>query len=228
MVVTVGIERVPEYPVWHKMTRGAGGEGVQPENGVMLEIMFRRFSAVLLFAELATLPLLAQHPPLPLCLVQTKPDASTQYDPSAGPWAMEMYKQLSAQNRTSGVSLHITVLAASTQKDLLPEIHRLQCPWVVQLWYQHDAYLDLSQAGVSTDGSPAFDPQFAAPPLSHGRDSVLFALWNGSTGKVIARGAAPVRLIQSRPIPPLDSLKVNPKTCAALTQQIIKHLNKLP
>ncbi len=82
--------------------------------------MFRRLSAALVFALLAASPLLAQHPPLSLCLVQTKPDAATQYDPSAGSWAIELDKLLSAQKLRSGVPLRITVLAASVEKDVLP------------------------------------------------------------------------------------------------------------
>jgi hypothetical protein len=67
-------------------------------------IMFRRFSAALVFALLAASPLPSQLTPLSLSLVQTKPDAAIQYDPSAGPWAIGLDKLLSAQNLRSGVS----------------------------------------------------------------------------------------------------------------------------
>jgi hypothetical protein len=139
-----------------------------------------------------------------------------------------MDKQLAAQKLRSGAPLHITVLAASTQKDLLPEVRRLQCPWVIQLWYQHNPDLQVSEPDVSTDGRPPFDPQLAArSPVSH-EDDVFFSLWNGPTEKIIARGAAPLHLLQTQAPPPSDPLRANPLTCAALTQQIIKRLNKLP
>ena len=155
----------------------------------------RRFSAALVFALLAASPLPAQHPPLSLCLVQTKPDTTTQYDPSAGPWAVELDELLSTQKLRSGAPLLIRVLAASAEKDVVPEVRRLQCPYVVQLWYQ------------------AFGSDLT-------EDSLLFSLWNGTTGKVIAHGASPIRVIGQHP-----NLRA---PCAALTQEIMQGLNKLP
>lgn len=58
-------------------------------------------------------------------------------------------------------------------------------------------------------------------------DSLLFSLWNGPTGKVIARGASLIRPIRGQDrLPP--SLVSEPFPCTALTQQIMKRLNKLP
>jgi hypothetical protein len=75
----------------------------------------------------------AQPQPLSLCIVQTKSDAASQYEPSAGPFATAMYDQLTSQRLQNGTALHITVLAAFMQRDILPEVHRLNCSWVLQL-----------------------------------------------------------------------------------------------
>jgi hypothetical protein len=166
-------------------------------------IMFRQFSAAFVLVLIAASPLLAQHPPLSFCLVQTKPNASTQYDPPAGPWAVALYTLLSAQKLRGGAPLRITVLAAEGEKDVLPEVRRLQCPYVVQLRY----HLSVSNGGRS---------------LGEYEDSILFSLWNGTTGKVIANGAS---LIPERNRLPSNSLHA---VCADLTEQIMKSLNKLP
>ena len=166
-------------------------------------IMFQRFSAAFVLVLMAVSPLLAQHPPLSFCLVQTKPDASTQYDPPAGPWAVALYNLLSAQKLRSGAPLRIMVLAAEGEKDVLPEVRRLQCPYVVQLRY----HLSVSNGGRS---------------LGEDEDSILFSLWNGASRKVIANGAS---LIPGRNRLPSNSLHA---VCADLTQQIMKGLNKLP
>ncbi len=187
-----------------------------------------RHLALTVLATLAPSPLLSQPAPLTVCIVQTKPDAATQYEPSAGPWAVEIDKQLSRQKLRSGAPLQLTALAASTEKEVRSEVQRLKCPWVVQLWYQHSPDLNLSQSEISADGDPPFDSQLGSPaPLGHD-DSVFFSLWNGATGKVIANGAAPLRLFESQPGLPPNPLRANPTTCRALTQQIIKRLNKLP
>jgi hypothetical protein len=173
-------------------------------------LMFRRYSAALIFALVAASPLLAQHSPLSLCLVQTKPDAVTQYTPSAGAWAIELDKLLSTQKLRSGAPLQITVLAASVEKDIQPEVRRLQCPYVVQLSYQQ-----------------SLTPVWRYAKDAYG-DSLLFSLWNGPTGTVIARGASPIRLIRGQDRPPPSPLVSEPIPCAAVTQQIMKGLNKLP
>jgi hypothetical protein len=173
-------------------------------------IMFRRFSAALVFGLLTASPLLAQRSPLTLCLVQTKPDAVTQYTPSAGAWAIELDKLLSAEKLRSGAPLEITVLAASVDKDIPPEVRRLQCPYVVQLSYQQ-----------------SLSPAWRYAKEAYG-DSLLFSLWSGPTGKVIARGASPIRLIHGQDRPAPSPLVSEPVPCAAVTQQIMKGLNRLP
>jgi hypothetical protein len=172
--------------------------------------MSRPFSAALVLALLAASPLLAQYSPLSLCLVQTKPDSATQYTPSAGPWAIELYKVLSAQKLTSDAPLQITVLAALQEKDVLPEVRRLQCLYTVQLWYQRSIW-----------------PKGAGRTMDDG-DSLLFSLWNSTTGKVIAHGASPIRLIHPGGVRSPDPLVPEPGPCVVLTQQIMKSLNKLP
>jgi hypothetical protein len=95
-----------------------------------------RFFALLLFVLVATSSLCAQGQSLHLCIVQTKPNEETQYAPfAAGSLSVEVYNALSGKNLRNGSPLRITVLAASVQRDILPEVRRLQCEWVVQLWY---------------------------------------------------------------------------------------------
>ena len=180
-------------------------------NSVMLKaIVFRRFSTTLVFALLGESPALAQHPPLSLCLVQTKPDAATQYDPSAGAWAIELNELLSAQKLKSGAPLQITVLAASVEKDIQPEARRLQCPYFVQLTYQP------SRATVTRYAIYDYE------------DSLAFSLWSGATGEILAKGASPIRLIRGQDRPPPSPLIAERMPCTAITQQIIKRLNRLP
>jgi hypothetical protein len=147
----------------------------------------------------------AQPQPLSLCIVQTKSDAASQYEPSAGPYAIVMYDQLASQRLQNGTALHITVLAASMQRDILPEVHRLNCSWILQLWYHRST-----------------DREVRSPMGDH--DSLLFTLWNGDTRKVIARGSAVVmRETQGN-----TSLVPNPLLYSALARQILKKLNQLP
>lgn len=169
--------------------------------------MLRGFSAAFVFASLAVSPLPAQHPPLHLCLVQTKPDNGVQYDPPAGPWAIELDNLLAAQKLGNGAPLQIAVLAALTEKGVPPEVRRLHCSWVVQLRYHGSLWPQGRYVGDD-------------------KDTLLFSLWNGATGRVIANGAALVRPIPSQPPQPLHALLAVP--CTALAQQIMKSLNKLP
>jgi hypothetical protein len=53
-------------------------------------------------------------------------------------------------------------------------------------------------------------------------DSVLFTLWNGATGKTIANGASLIPR-EDRHL----SKAVFAASCASLTQQILKSLDKL-
>ncbi|MGC1296289.1 MAG: hypothetical protein WA869_14745 [Alloacidobacterium sp.] len=181
--------------------------------------MCRRFSAALVFALLAASPLQGQHPPLSLCLVQTKPNAAAQYDPPPGPWAIELDKLLATQELRTGAKLQITLLAASTEKDVLPEARRLQCPYIVELWY-HQSH--------PASGRYAMGDEDSLFSQWNDGDSLFFSLWNGDTGKVIARGASPIRLVQDQTVRRSNPLVAEPSPCAALAQQIVKHLNKLP
>jgi hypothetical protein len=143
----------------------------------------------------------AQPRPLSLCIVQTKTDARSQYEPSAGPYAAAMYDQLANQRLRNGSALHITVLAASIQRDILAEVHRLNCFWVVQLWFEggtHQAMAD--------------------------QNSLYFSLWNSDTRKVIARGSrATVRETHGD-----GSLVPNFTVYSEIARQILKKLNQLP
>jgi len=170
----------------------------------MLKSVMYRLSAVFALALLAGSPLFAQHAPLILCLVQTRPYASTQYDPPAGPWAIEMYDLLSERKLRSGGSLRITVLAAEIEEDVPLEVRHLQCPYVVQLRYHASIW-----HGGRSFGEDA--------------DSVLFTLWKGATGKAIANGAS---LIPGEGRHPSKAAFAD--ACTNLTQQIMKSLNKLP
>jgi hypothetical protein len=108
-----------------------------------------------------------------------------------------MYKQLSGQKLRNGASLKITVLAASVQKDVLPEVRRLECGWVLQLWYQHgDIYP--WQTGISEAGAPALGPERNTRNPT-GEDNLFFSLWNAGTRKVIASGAAPLHAAEPMP-----------------------------
>ncbi|MGC1299052.1 MAG: hypothetical protein WA869_28845 [Alloacidobacterium sp.] len=177
--------------------------------------MWRRFSAALVFSLLAASTLPAQRPPLSLCVVQTKPDAA-QYDPSPGPWAIELGKLLATQELRTGAKLQITLLAASIEKDVLPEARRLQCPYIVELWYQQSH---------SASGRYAMGDEDSLLSQWNDGDSLLFSLWDGAAGKVIARGASPIRLVQDQNVRRSNALVAEQAPCAALTQQIVKHLN---
>ena len=164
----------------------------------------------------------AQHPPLPLCIVQTKPNQATDYDPSAGPWAIEMYNQLSGQKLRSGAPLKITVLPASDKKDILPEIRRLQCVWVVQLWYFEEDPTS-SHAAVSSGGPTprsALNPQLVYPQP---KDSLFFSLWNADTQKVLERGSAPLHPTERLSSPGASNVMPS----VGLVRQILKRLDEL-
>lgn len=177
-------------------------------NRFMLVVaMFRRVSVALVLTVLAAPPLLAQHVPLVLCLVQTKLDAGTQYDPPAGPWAMGLDQLLSAQRLRSGAPLQITVLAASTEKEVPPEVRRLHCPYVIQLRYHGSFWPGGRYVGDD-------------------EDSLVFYVWNGATGKVIAHGASLISAIPGQNRFSSTAFLTGP--CAALTEQIMRTLNKLP
>lgn len=168
-----------------------------------------RVPVALSFVIVAT-SVFAQPQPLSLCIVQTKSDAASQDEPSAGPFAMAMYNQLASQRLQNGTALHITVLAASMQRDILPEVHRLNCSWSLQLWYHRSTDRDASTGDVYI-------------PMGD-QDSLLFTLWNSETRKVIARGSGvPMRETQGD-----TSLVPNPLLYSAFARQIVNKLNQLP
>lgn len=169
--------------------------------------MSLRSTAALLFLVLAGCALHGQDPRLPLCIVQIKPDLATQYDPSAGPWAIAMYNQLSRQTLSNGAPLKITVMAASVEREVLPEARRLQCAWSLQIWLQQ-----MPEWGADWD-------RF--------HQTLFFALRNSGTGKVVASGAAPLR--SSEPwVTVIDNdPDAQAMPCAGLAKQILARFNQL-
>jgi hypothetical protein len=114
---------------------------------------------------------------------------------------MGMYQQLAGQQLKNGSKLHVIVLPASAQSDIVPQIQRLACTWVLQLWYH--AYAD--------------DYAFSqTQPRGAQVDSLLFTLWNGATQKVIGSGSGFLSLRE----PPLTPY-------ASFRTQILKTLNRL-
>ena len=197
----------------------------------MLEcIVELRVLGALVVVILADSSALSQPRPLSLCIVHTKSNTADQYEPSAGPYAIAMYKQLAQQRLQNGATLRVTVLAASMQQDILPEVHRLNCSWVLQLWYHrnadHDAYNPSPPTGMPSDTAP-----FNTPEPIGDENSLIFALWNGGTRKVVARGAGPMpRPFAFGTAPPDPSRPANPlhPPYAAFRKQILKRLNQLP
>jgi hypothetical protein len=85
----------------------------------------------------SALPL--QPPTVSLCIVDTKLPRVGLYDPPAGPFATGMYHQLSRRRLNDGSKLNIIVFPASPESTILPEVHRLNCSWVLQLRYHQQA-----------------------------------------------------------------------------------------
>ena len=140
---------------------------------------------------------------LSLCIVHTKSHSSDQYEPSAGPDAIAMYQELAGRRLQNGATLQITVLPASMQQEIEPEVHRLNCSWVLQLWYRRNADQDVFGQ---------------VQPRSAHFDSLLFTLWSSTTREVIEKGAGFVSLATKPPLTPF----------ALFRKQILKKLNRLP
>lgn len=157
---------------------------------------------VLVVIVIATNPhLFAQPRTVSLCIVDTRPDQVAPYDPPAGPFAIEMYRQFVGRRLKDSSELNITVFPASLQRDILPEVHRLNCSWVLQLRYHR--YED--------------DDVFSqTQPRGARFDSLLFTLWNGTTRKVIENGAGLVSLGEPLLTP-----------YASFRRQVLKALNQL-
>lgn len=114
-----------------------------------------------------------------------------------------MYQELAGRRLQNGTTLQITVLPASMQQEIEPEIHRLNCSWVLQLWHRRNADEDVFGQ---------------VPPRNARFDSLLFTLWNGTTQEVIENGAGFVSLATKPPLTPF----------ALFRKQILKKLNRLP
>ena len=140
---------------------------------------------------------------LSLCIVHTKSHSSDQYEPSAGPDAIAMYRELAGRRLQNGATLKITVLPASMQQEIEPEVRRLNCSWVLQLWYRRNADEDISGQAL---------------PRGARFDSLLFTLWNSTTREVIENGAGFVSMTTEPPLTPF----------ALFRKQILKKLNQLP
>lgn len=168
--------------------------------------------------------LCAQPGSIPLCIVQAKPDHATHYDPSAGPWAIEMYNQLTGQKLRGGSPLKITVLPATVQKHILPEVRRLHCDWVVQIWHHDVPDFSASPAGVSSgENFSPLNPLQAGPGPISNRESLFFSLWNVTTGKVLSTGSTPLH--PRTPIDPPDKPDESP--CTTFAHQVLKRMNQL-
>ena len=123
-----------------------------------------------------------------------------QYDPTAGPIAIEVYIELSGKRLSDGSPLKTTVLPASVQKDIEPEIAHLQRSWVLQL------------TRIFTNGYSS--------PVS-GYEDVYFSLWKGATRKTVLKGVA---LFQRRDPHHKDPKDINP--AAELANKVVNRLNK--
>jgi len=143
-----------------------------------------RFVTLLVFPALAfvfsaTSALSSPTRAVSLCIVDTKLAQVSLYDPPAGPFATGMYLQLAGRQLKDGSRLHIIVFPASPESAIVPEVHRLNCSWVLQLRYRQQRDDDV------------FGQTY---PRRTGFDSLLYTLWNGATGQVIKSGGGAVSL----------------------------------
>lgn len=114
-----------------------------------------------------------------LCIVDTKLQRVSLYDPPAGPFATGMYLELARRRLNDGSRLNIIVFPASSESAILPEVHRLNCTWVLQLRYQQQ--VDDDVFGQTYPRRTRFD-------------TLLYTLWSGSTRDVIKSGRGIVNL----------------------------------
>lgn len=135
-----------------------------------------------------------------LCIVDTKLPRVSLYDPPAGPFATGMYLELAGRHLNEGSKLNIIVFPASPDSTILPEVHRLNCSWVLQLRYQQQLEDDV------------FGQIY---PRGTRFDTLLYTLWNGSTREVIKSG---------RGIVSVGDTLLTPY--ARFGKQILKALNK--
>ena len=167
----------------------------------LLRHVVLRFVFAVLIIVIATDPCLFSQPrTVAICIVDTRPDQVGPYDPPAGPFAIGMYQQFVGRRLKDSSELNIIVLPASLQRDILPEVHRLNCSWVLQLWYRR--YADEDVFGQTQPRGARFD-------------SLLFTLWNGATQKVIESGRGFVSLREPRLTP-----------YASFRKQVLKIVNQ--
>lgn len=169
------------------------------------QVLVMRFVNSISFTALALAIATNQHlfsqpPTVSLCIVDTRPHQVGPYDPPAGPFAIGMYQQLDGQKLKNGSDLHITVFPASHQPEILPEVRRLDCSWVLQLWYH--LYANDDAFGQSQPRGARFD-------------TLTFALWNGATQKVVESGGGLVSLREPKFTP-----------YASFSKQILNRLNQ--
>lgn len=143
----------------------------------------------------------AQPRAVSLCIVDTKLPQVSLYDPPAGPFAAGMYMQLAGRRLKDGSKLNLVVFPASPESTILPEVHRLNCSWVLQLRYHQQKEDDVFRQTY---------------PRRTGFDSLLYTLWSGSTREIIKSGSGIVSL-GDHPLTPY----------ASFGKQILKALNQL-
>lgn len=114
-----------------------------------------------------------------------------------------MYQELAGRRLQNGATLQITVLPASMQQEIEPEVHRLNCSLVLQLWYRRKGDEDVFGQ---------------VQPRGAHFDDLLFTLWSSRTREVIENGAGFVSLATKPPLTPF----------AQFREQILKKLNRLP
>ncbi len=169
------------------------------------------------------------NPPL-LCIVQTKSNPNFTYDPSAGPFAIGMYKALVGHTLNDGSPFRITVLAASTQGEVLQEVRRLQCASVLQLWSHRNVDIDSYDPDTGTGFSSA-EPAVREPAPIGDQNSLIFILWDGETRKVLLRGAGPVSTgVDNFSISGSDGLHaggIRPMPYVAFAKDILKRLSRI-
>lgn len=165
--------------------------------------MARRLLVPLHLLFVVASSLCAQDSPISLCVVETKLHPGIQYDASAGPLTIDMYKQLSGRKLSDGSAFKITGLPVSDQKDILAEIGRLQCSWVLQLWRTSRGPMSYQSPDV-----PYYD--------------VYFSLWRGATRKAILKGSA--QFPNTRYSTKQDSKAAN--AAAEVADQVLNRLNK--
>jgi hypothetical protein len=179
-------------------------------------------------ALLTTQPTIAQSNRPSLCIVQTKSDPKLTFDPSAGPFAIGLYRALVGHKLKDGTPLRITVLAASTQKEALQEVARLQCAAVLQLWTHRSADNDVYDPNTGTPFSSA-EPAVPDPAPIGDQNSLIFTLWNGKTRKVLLRGAGPLPTGMDNASAP-DGQHANgirPMPYVAFAKSVLKKLNAI-